>query len=59
MDDFSLYQWIVLGLLSLIAFLIWAVGTGIASDLNHHTQRIEDALANLRAETDREHLTDF
>ena len=59
MDDFTLYQWLVLGLLSLIAFLIWAVGTGISSDLNHHIERLEGALADLREVPDGEHFTDF
>jgi len=59
MDDFTLYQWLVLGLLSLIAFLIWAVGTGISSDLNHHTERLERALAEGREEPGSENIADF
>ena len=50
MADFSLYQWLVLGLLSLIAFLIWAVGTGIERDLKDVTQRIEMAVETIRQE---------
>ena len=59
MEDFSLYQWLVLGSLWVIAFLIWAVGAGIGSDLNHHTERLEHALADLRQEPDRENIEDF
>ncbi len=33
MDEFSLYQWLVLGLLALIAFLIWALVAGGVKDL--------------------------
>ncbi len=33
MDEFSLYQWLVLGLLALIAFLLWAFVAGGVKDL--------------------------
>lgn len=56
MDDFSLYQWLVLGLLSLIAFLIWAVGMGIDHNLRIMVQRLERALAEIREETEKVHL---
>ena len=34
MDEFSLYQWLVLGLLALIAFLQWAFVAGGVKDLH-------------------------
>ena len=33
MDEFSLYQWLVLGLLTTIAFLLWADVAGRMKDL--------------------------
>ena len=48
MDEFSLYQWLVLGLLALIAFLIWAVGTGVEKDLQDMTRRLESAIGRVR-----------
>ncbi len=50
MEDFSIYQWLVLGLLSLISILIWAVGVSIERDLKDVTRRIETALEGIRQE---------
>ncbi|MBL6935045.1 MAG: hypothetical protein ISR48_06485 [Alphaproteobacteria bacterium] len=50
MDDFSLYQWLVLGLLSVIAILLWAIATGLDRSLEAMTQRIELALADVHDE---------
>ena len=59
MDDFSLYQWLVLALLSVIVLMIWAAGTSIERNLERNTERLESALAELRDEQDSEHLAEF
>ncbi len=48
MDDLSLYQWLVLGLLSIIALCAVAVAYGLDRSLEAMTQRLEIALADLR-----------
>ena len=41
MDEFSLYQWLVLGPLALIAFMLWAIARGGGNDLVDMHQRLE------------------
>lgn len=46
MEDFTLYQWLVLGLLSVIAFLLW-IGVRMAptvDSLEAMTQRLENVI---------------
>ena len=47
MDDFSLFQWLVLGLLSVIALLVAAICFGLDRSLEAMTQRIEFALMDV------------
>ncbi len=44
MDDFSLYQWLVLGLLSIIALSAVALVFGLDRSLEAMTRRLESAL---------------
>ncbi len=48
MDDLSLYQWLVLGLLSIIALCTVAVAYGLDRSLEAMTLRLESALGNVR-----------
>ena len=58
MDDFSLYQWLVLGLLSIIALcagiITLMLGFGLDSNMEMRTRRLESALGRVRDEV--EHL---
>ena len=56
MDDISIFQWLVLGLLSLIAFMIWAIAGGMDRNMEALTRRNEDAASSIRVAI--EHLTD-
>ena len=50
MDDFSLYQWLVLGLLSIIALSAVALVFGLDRSLEAMTRRIEAALGEVHYE---------
>ena len=50
MDDLSLYQWLVLGLLSIIALCAVVVAYGLDRSLEAMTQRLEAALGEVRQE---------
>ena len=50
MDDFSLYQWLVLGLLSIIAMCTAGVAYGLDHSLEAMTRRLEAALGKVRQE---------
>ena len=50
MGDFSLYQWLVLGLLSIIALGTMAVACGLGRTLESMTRRLEAALGEVRRE---------
>ncbi len=47
MDDFSLYQWLVLGLLSIIALCALGLAFGLERSLEAMTQRLETALEDV------------
>ena len=53
MDEFSLYQWLVLGLLALIAFLQWALVAAGVKDLHvallSELRDINNALKSIHA----------
>ncbi len=44
MDDISLYQWLVLGLLSIIALCALVITYGLDRSLEQMTRRLESAL---------------
>ncbi len=48
MDDISLYQWLVLGLLSIIALCALVVVYGLDRSLEAMTKRLENAISGLR-----------
>ena len=48
MDDLSLYQWMVLGLLSIIALCALVVVYGLDRSLEAMTKRLENAINSLR-----------
>lgn len=48
MDDFSLYQWLVLGLLSIIAICALVIVYGLDRSLEAMTRRLETALGEAR-----------
>ncbi len=48
MDDFSMYQWLVLGLLVLIAFPGWVTIFAMDRNLEDVTRRIEAALREIQ-----------
>ena len=50
MDDLSFYQWLVLGLLSIIALCAVVVAYGLDRSLEAMTQRLEAALGEVRQE---------
>ncbi len=50
MDDLSLYQWLVLGLLSIIALCAVAVAYGLDRSLEAMTRRLEAALSEVHQE---------
>ena len=50
MDDLSLYQWLVLGLLSIIALCAVAVAYGLDRSLEAMTRRLEAALGEVHQE---------
>lgn len=50
MDDFSLYQWLVLGLLSVIAFCAAVIAFGLDRSLEAMTRRLEAALSEVHQE---------
>ena len=52
MDDFSLYQWLILGLLSFIALAIAGGVTGTRHDLQASADRIVEALQGIRQEVE-------
>ena len=52
MDDFSLYQWLVLGLLSFIALSMATGVTGTRHDLQASADRIVEALQGIRHEVE-------
>ena len=50
MDDFSLYQWLVLGLLFIIALCAIIIAFGLDRSLEAMTRRLEAALGEVRQE---------
>ena len=50
MDDISLYQWLVLGLLSIIAICAMGLAFGLGSSLEDVTRRLEAALGEVSRE---------
>ena len=50
MDDLSHYQWLVLGLLSIIALCAISVAYGLDHSLEPMTRRLEAALGKVRQE---------
>ena len=48
MDEFSMYQWLVLGLLVLIAFPGWVTIFAMDRNLEDVTRRIEAALGEIK-----------
>ena len=52
MDDFSLYQWLILGLLLFIALAIAGGVTGTRHDLSASADRIVEALQGIRQEVE-------
>ena len=54
MDDLSLYQWLVLGLLSIIALCAAVVVLGLDRSLETITRRLEVALGKVRQEIEKE-----
>ena len=48
MDEFSMYQWLVLGLLVLIAFPAWVAILAMDRNLEDVTRRIEAALREIQ-----------
>jgi hypothetical protein len=54
MDEFSLYQWLVLGLLSIIALCAGVItlmlGWGLDSNMEKMTRRLESAIGRVREE---------
>ncbi len=50
MDDLSLYQWLVLGLLSIIAFCAAVIAFGLDRSLEAMTRRLEAALGEVSRE---------
>jgi len=59
MDDFSLYQWLVLGLLSVIAICAFWVAIGLYHSLEVMTQRLEGPLKDVRRELERLRRSDY
>jgi hypothetical protein len=50
MGEFSFFQWLVLGLLSIIALCAVAVACGLGRSLEAMTRRLEAALGEIRRE---------
>ena len=48
MDEFSMYQWLVLGLLVLVAFPGWVTIFAMDRNLEDVTRRIEAALGEIK-----------
>lgn len=56
MDDFSLYQWLVLGMLSAITLCVGVIVFGLDRSLEAMTRRLESALERVREEIEKSTL---
>lgn len=56
MDEFTLYQWVVIGLLTVIALAAWHMAATYGRALDAMTRRLEDGLSSIHVEI--AHLAD-
>ena len=55
MDDFSLYQWLVLGMLAAVTLCVGVIAfsSGLDRSLEDVTRRLESALGRVRKEVEK------